>query len=120
MTQVTVWYDGACPLCRREIGLMQRLGRKGAINFFDATSSLRFRPIDRADLLERFHAQENSVMLTGAAAFAAMWRSIPILTPLGLAARLAWVLVVLMRGYRLFLQVGPRLQRFYATRRLKP
>ena len=120
MTQVTVWYDGACPLCRREIGLMQRLDRKGTINFLDATSSLNFCPIDRADLLERFHAQENGVMLTGAAAFAAMWRAIPILRPLGLAARLPWVLAVLERGYRLFLQVRRQLQRFYATRRLKP
>ena len=120
MTQVTVWYDGACPLCRREIGLMQRLDRKDAINFLDATLSLSFCPVDRVDLLERFHAQENGVMLTGAAAFAAMWRAIPILRPLGLAARLPWVLAVLERSYRLFLLVRPRLQRFYATRRLKP
>ena len=120
MTKVTVWYDGACPLCRREIGLMQRLDRKGAINFVDATSSLSNCPIDRADLLKRFHAQENGVMLTGAAAFAAMWRAIPILRPLGVAARLPWVLAVLERGYRLFLQVRPQLQRFYATRTWKP
>ena len=107
-------------MCRREIGLMQRLDRKGAINFFDATSSPNFCPIDRADLLERFHAQEDGVMLTGAAAFDAVWQAIPILQHLGVAARLPWVLAVLERGYRLFLQVRPQLQRFYVIRRWKP
>lgn len=33
MTQLTVWHDGACPLCRREIALMRRLDRAGAIDF---------------------------------------------------------------------------------------
>ncbi|MBU4433081.1 MAG: DUF393 domain-containing protein, partial [Alphaproteobacteria bacterium] len=27
MTQVIVWFDGACPLCLREIALMRRLDR---------------------------------------------------------------------------------------------
>jgi DCC1-like thiol-disulfide oxidoreductase len=99
---------------------MPRLDSKGPINFFDATSGAGFCPVNRANLLERFHLQENSVMLTGAAAFAAMSRVIPILTPLVFAARLPWVLIVLERGYRLFLQVRPRLRRFYAIGRLKP
>ncbi len=29
--QVTVWHDGACPLCQREIALMRRLDKRGAI-----------------------------------------------------------------------------------------
>ena len=44
-------------------------------------------PIDRAKLLARFHAEEEGVVHNGAAAFAAMWRAIPLLRPLGLAAR---------------------------------
>ena len=28
---VTVWFDGACPLCLREIALMRRLDKRGAI-----------------------------------------------------------------------------------------
>jgi predicted DCC family thiol-disulfide oxidoreductase YuxK len=118
--QATVWYDGRWPSCRREIGMMQRFNRKAAIDFFDATSSLSFCPIDRADLRERVHAQKSSVMLISAAAFAAMWRSIRTLTPLALAARLPWVLVVRERGNRLFLPVRPRLRRFYAIRRPNP
>lgn len=67
--------------------------------------------IYHADLLARFHAWEDGVMLSGAAAFSAMWRAIPLLRPLGLAARQPWVLTLLERGYRGFPRVGPRLQR---------
>lgn len=111
MNEVTVWYDAGCPLCRREIALLRRLDRRGAIRFVDAGGAEAAAcPIDRADLLARFHALENGVLLSGAAAFAAMWRAIPLLRPLGLAARRPWVLVVLETTYRRFLQVRPQLQ----------
>lgn len=121
MSRLTVWHDGACPLCRREIALMRRLDRAGAIDFVDASVDASVGgdagcPIDRAELLARFHAREDGVMLSGAAAFAAMWRAIPLLRPLGLAARNAWVLALLERAYRQFLRVRPRLQRFAARR----
>jgi predicted DCC family thiol-disulfide oxidoreductase YuxK len=111
VSPLIVWYDAACPLCRREIALMQRLDRAGAIRFVDATQDDLSCPIDRADLLARFHASENGVMLSGAAAFAAMWRAIPLLRPLGLAARQRWILALLERAYGQFLKIRPRLQR---------
>jgi predicted DCC family thiol-disulfide oxidoreductase YuxK len=110
MSTLTVWHDGSCPLCRREIALMRRLDRRGAIRFVDATTA-QACPIDRADLLARFHAMEDGRLLSGAAAFAAMWRAIPLLRPLGLAARAPLVLAVLERVYVAFLRVRPRLQR---------
>lgn len=90
---------------------MRRLDRAGAIRFIDATNEDATCPIDRAELLARFHAREDGVMLSGAAAFAAMWRAIPLLRPLGLAARQPWVLLLLEHAYRRFLRVRPRLQR---------
>ncbi len=111
MTELIVWHDGNCPLCRREIAMMRRLDRAGAIRFIDATDADASCPIERAELLARFHAREDGVMLSGAAAFAAMWRAIPLLRPLGLAARQPWVLMLLERGYRGFLRIRPRLQR---------
>jgi predicted DCC family thiol-disulfide oxidoreductase YuxK len=113
---VTVWYDGACPLCLREIAVMRRLDRRGAITFVDVSDKGEPAscPIDRATLLERFHAEEDGRLLEGAAAFAAMWRAIPLLRPLGLAARLPIVLRLLEAAYRQFLKVRPRLQRFFA------
>ena len=111
MSDLLVWYDGGCPLCRREIALMQRLDRRGAICFVDVAADARACPIDRAELLARFHAREDGVLLSGAAAFAAMWRAIPVLRPIGLAARNATVLAALECLYRGFLRLRPMLQR---------
>ena len=110
-TGVTVWHDGSCPLCRREIALMRRLDTRGAITFIDATDTDASCPIDRGALLDRFHARENGELLSGAAAFAAMWRAIPLLRPLGLIARRPLALRLLEHAYRRFLRVRPRLQR---------
>ena len=110
--QVKVWFDGACPLCLREIALMKRLDKRGAIDFVDVSEAGDPScPIDQSALLARFHAEEAGQVLNGAAAFAAMWRVIPMLRPLGLAARNRFVLAVLERLYLLFLRVRPRLQR---------
>ncbi len=111
--RVTVWYDGGCPLCRREIALMRRLDRAHRIAFIDAADPDTACPIDRADLLARFHAREDGKVLSGAAAFAAMWRAIPLLRPLGLAARWAPVGWLLERGYRWFLRRRPAMQKWF-------
>jgi len=109
---VTVWYDGACPLCVREIALMRRLDRVQAIAFVDVAPEGAACPIDRSLLLARFHAREaGGPILDGAAAFAAMWRAIPPLRPLGLLARNRVVLATLERLYLAFLKVRPWLQR---------
>ena len=111
---VKVWFDGDCPLCRREIALMRRLDRRGAIAFVDvAQGADPSCPIDRAALLARFHAEEDGVVHDGAAAFAAMWRASPLLRPLGLLARNDAVLRVLEAAYLRFLELRPRLQRFF-------
>lgn len=93
---------------------MRRLDTRGRIAFVDVAAGGEGAscPVDRAALLARFHAQEDGVMLSGAAAFAAMWRAIPLLRPLGLLARNPLALAVLERLYRAFLIVRPRLQRF--------
>jgi predicted DCC family thiol-disulfide oxidoreductase YuxK len=106
---VTVWYDGACPLCTREIALMRRLDKARAIAFIDLTAPQSTCPINPADMLARFHAEEDGTLLSGAAAFAAMWRAIPLLRPLGLAARNGSILAALEWLYLRFLRVRPRL-----------
>jgi predicted DCC family thiol-disulfide oxidoreductase YuxK len=110
MSTVVVWFDGACPLCRREIALMRRLDGGRAITFVNVASEDATCPLDRGELLSRFHASEDGQILSGAAAFAAMWRAIPRLRLIGLAARNPLVLAGLERLYRLFLRVRPRLQ----------
>jgi predicted DCC family thiol-disulfide oxidoreductase YuxK len=107
-----VWFDGGCPLCRREISLIRRLDSRDAIQFVDVASDQGDCPLDRAELLARFHAREDGgPLLSGAAAFAAMWRYIPLLRPFGLLARGGPALWILERLYVLFLRVRPALQK---------
>jgi predicted DCC family thiol-disulfide oxidoreductase YuxK len=90
---------------------MKRLDRRGVIHFIDIAPDDAVCPIDRAEMLARFHASEDGTLLSGAAAFAAMWRAIPMLRPIGLAARNPYILAVLERLYLLFLPIRPHLQR---------
>ncbi|KWV92199.1 thiol-disulfide oxidoreductase [Erythrobacter sp. YT30] len=111
-SRLKVWYDGACPLCQREIALMRKLDRDDAINFVDVSENGDPNcPIDQAELLARFHAEEDGKVLSGAAAFAAMWRAIPSMRFLGQIARNKTVLSVLERLYIVFLRVRPSLQK---------
>jgi predicted DCC family thiol-disulfide oxidoreductase YuxK len=110
MSTLLVWYDGGCPLCRREIALMRRLDKAQAITFVNVAGDDAVCPLDRGELLSRFHASEDGRLLSGAAAFAAMWRAIPRLRPIGIAARNPLVLAALERLYVMFLRIRPRLQ----------
>lgn len=99
---------------------MRSLDWQGAIRFVDATTEdAELCPVDRAVLLARFHARENGTILSGAAAFAAMWRAIPVLRPLGLLARLPKALFLMERAYIVFLRHRPRLQRLVVWGRSK-
>src|SRR5918997_2734836 len=113
MADVLVRFDGACPLCVREIAWMRRLGRRNAIAFVDVSRAAAQDgagcPIDRSALLARFHALEDGRVVSGAGAFAAMWRAVPLLRPLGLAARNRLVLAGVGRLFGLFLRGRPRL-----------
>ncbi len=93
---------------------MRRLDRARAIEFIDVAADGSVCPINRAELLARFHALEDGQILSGAAAFGAMWRAIPRLRPIGLLARNRIALRILETLYLLFLRIRPRLQRVAA------
>jgi predicted DCC family thiol-disulfide oxidoreductase YuxK len=97
---------------------MGRRDRRGTSCFVDVTTIQEAAcPIDRAQMLPRFHASENGTLLSAAPAFAAMWRAIPLLRALKLVARMPMVLSGIEFFYRAFLRVRPRLQRLVATAR---
>jgi predicted DCC family thiol-disulfide oxidoreductase YuxK len=94
---------------------MRGLDGKSRIDFVDvADPAAPACPVDRAELLARFHAREDGRLYSGAAAFAAMWRAIPLLRPFGVLARAPFILWLLERAYRLFLRARPALQRLAA------
>jgi predicted DCC family thiol-disulfide oxidoreductase YuxK len=110
---VTVWFDGDCPLCVAEISLIKKLDAKnGRIEFIDLASGGTC-PIDRADMLAKFHARESGQELVcGVEAFGVMWRQVTPFQPLGwltLFAPTRWLMGAL---YLQFLRVRPRLQRW--------
>ena len=109
-----MFYDGACPLCAREIALMRRLDRRGRIAFEDASDpgAPVSCPVDRADLLARFHARlPSGEVVSGARAFTEAYARVP---GLGWAAglgRFGPTRRLLDALYARFLRVRPRLQR---------
>jgi predicted DCC family thiol-disulfide oxidoreductase YuxK len=111
---VTVWYDGACPLCIAEISLIRRLdAKKNHIAFVDLTGDGTC-PLDRGDMLAKFHAQEASgPILVGAAAFGAMWRNVTPFQPLGWLMKVPPILWAMNLLYVQFLRVRPRLQKWF-------
>jgi predicted DCC family thiol-disulfide oxidoreductase YuxK len=112
-SRVTVWYDGGCPLCVREIALMQRLDKAKRLHLVDVDNPDAACPVDRKLALARLHVLENGKLLSGAAAFAAMWRVIPQLRWLGLAAQVPPVGWALEGAYRAFLIVRPAVQQLF-------
>ncbi|MCG8086585.1 MAG: DUF393 domain-containing protein [Candidatus Thiodiazotropha taylori] len=85
--RLQVWYDSECPLCRREIDLLKRLDSKQSIHFIkiEECSTL---PMEKQQLLERLHAQQHDgEIISGAQAFAAIWRKLPGLKVFGYVAK---------------------------------
>ena len=112
---LTVLYDGACPLCRREIGLYRDLQPDTPLCFADVSDAALPLPpgTTREQLLARFHVRaSDGRMLSGAQAFLALWNVLPGWRWLARAGRVpgaAWAMEIV---YRLFLRVRPMLQRW--------
>lgn len=111
--RATVYYDGACPLCRREIGLYRACPGAERIDWVDvAAIEQPAADLDRASALARFHVRTaDGRLVSGAAAFLALWRSLPgwrVAARLLAVPPLPWLLE---RFYRLFLRIRPAIAR---------
>ena len=110
---VTVLYDGACPLCRREIGVYRGLDPLASVAWRDVSAPDTILPEGgQRDLyLARFHVQTgDGKVLSGAAAFVALWSVLPGWRWLGRFGRLPGMLPILEGTYRVFLKIRPHLQ----------
>jgi predicted DCC family thiol-disulfide oxidoreductase YuxK len=116
---LTVLYDGACPLCRREIALYRRLNSAAPVQYCDVSRPGGPLPPGRSrlELLARFHVvRSDGRVLDGAPAFIALWAVLPGWRWLARLARLPGAPWLLDRGYQGFLRLRPRLQRWAARR----
>lgn len=111
---LTVLYDGACPLCRREIALYRGLEADAAVCFADVSDDCVALPpgSTRAQLLARFHVRHaDGRLASGAAAFVALWSRLPGWRWLAALARLPGVMWAMETAYRGFLRWRPAMQR---------
>ncbi len=112
--RTVVFYDGACPLCRAEIGVYARRDGDQALCFVDVAAPGTVLPpgLSRDRALARFHvATADGTLLSGAAAFAELWRRVPGWRWLGDLAARPLVLRGLEIVYRAFLRVRPLIVR---------
>lgn len=116
----TVYYDGACPLCRAEIGLYKRARGSDGLRWVDVSedAAATGAGLTRDQALARFHVRGPSGgLVSGAAGFAALWRALPGWAWLGRLAERPSVLRALERAYLRFLPLRPRLAALLGERR---
>lgn len=106
---LTLYYDGGCPVCTREIGFYQR--RRGAeritwINLAQCEDAALGSDLSREAAYARLHARRpDGQLVSGAQAFASLWQALPAFRLAGRIAALPGIVHGLEGGYRGFLKV---------------
>ncbi len=106
-----VFYDGGCPVCRREIGWYQAMRGADDIDWVNIDPEVPL-PTDLPDgmsrdvLLKRFTiVRRDGAVVSGGPGFIALWRALRPLRWLGIATDHTIGAFVGERLYRLFLRV---------------
>jgi predicted DCC family thiol-disulfide oxidoreductase YuxK len=117
---VTVLYDGSCPLCASEIGVYRRSRGAEQVSFVDASAcepGTVVPGLDRTTALRRFHVVGTDGRLySGAEGFGRLWLALPAWRWLGRIVLLPGVLQATEIVYRGFLVVRPALQRLFRAK----
>ena len=116
--ELTVYFDGSCPLCRREIAFYRRHPAADRLAWVDVSAPAALgEGLSCEAAMRRFHVREpEGRLLSGGAAFARLWRALPGWRALGWLFAwppLSWALEA---AYRAFLPLRPRLQRLALRR----
>ncbi|MGB1612374.1 MAG: thiol-disulfide oxidoreductase DCC family protein [Arenicellales bacterium] len=78
---ITIFFDGKCSLCRREISHYKKIAPAGAFDWVDVTvnsDALAALGISQADALRALHARgDDGVLSSGVDAFIVLWRALP-------------------------------------------
>ena len=122
----TVFFDGSCPLCRREISVYQHAVPSMPIRWVDVSAIKTAAPGLTAgrscgELMSRFHVQTaDGTLLSGAAAFVALWLLFPGWRWLGRFGSLPGMTYVLEGAYRTFLLIRPGIQCLFRWAEARP
>lgn len=105
----TVYFDGGCPLCDREIATYRQARGGNAIHWVDASqcdANQLGAGLDRQLALKRLHVRSaNGTLFSGAAAFVEIWRHLPALAWIARLCSSGLALAVLDFAYERFLIV---------------
>ena len=114
--RLSVYFDGSCSLCTREIAFYRRCQGAETISWIDASavSEREVAPgLSKADALARFHVlTAQGEVLSGAAAFSRIWLELPRFRWLGIAGQVRPITWLMEWAYRGFLIFRPALQAF--------
>ena len=106
---LTVYYDGACPVCSREIAAYRRQPGAEACAWVDASrcdASELGPDLSREAALARLHVRRaDGTLVDGARGFAMLWRALPRTAWLGRIASAGPMPWLLEAGYRGFLRL---------------
>lgn len=112
MPELIVYFDGSCPLCRREIALYRRLRGAERLQWLDVSAGETLGAgLSCEAAMRRFHVRDAQGRLwSGGAAFARLWRALPgwrVPGWLFAVPPMSWLLEL---AYRAFLPLRPRVQ----------
>jgi predicted DCC family thiol-disulfide oxidoreductase YuxK len=111
---LTVYYDGLCPLCSREIAHFRARTPADAVTFVDFTEA-DFDPaahgVDPERIRQVLHVRVGTEMCTGTEAFLALWSAVPGYGWLARLVRLPGIRILADASYWVFARVRPHLQR---------
>ena len=103
----TVYFDGGCPVCSREMAMYQSQAGADAVNWVDVTrcEGSQLGPgLSRTDAMARLHLRRpDGSLVSGAEAFTSLWRVLPRWSWLGRLLGMSAGLYLLEAGYRAFL-----------------
>lgn len=112
---VEVYFDGSCPMCRREIAVYQNITPDQPIAWVDVSKPDTPLPQGQSkeQLMARFHTcTAQGELLSGAAAFVHVWAQLPGWRVLAWLAKVPGMLWLMEKAYNGFLPVRPAIQRF--------
>jgi len=111
---LTVYYDGACPICSHEIAVYRRQTGAEQCVWVDASSCLESAlgsGLSRDKALARFHVRRaDGVLVDGMRGFTLLWRALPRLAWAGRIASIGPLPALLDVAYRIFLRLRPLLK----------